>query len=50
MSQKALPTKELNDKQAAAADHACGHHLFGTGSMAAAIHIKNWLKYSFYKY
>lgn len=24
--------------------HACGHHLFGTGSMAAAVEVKNWLK------
>ena len=23
--------------------HGCGHNLFGTGSMAAAIEIKNWL-------
>jgi len=25
------------------AGHACGHHLFGTGSAAAAIAIKNWM-------
>ena len=25
------------------AGHACGHHLFGTGSTAAAIAVKNWL-------
>lgn len=24
--------------------HACGHHLFGTGSVAAAIAVKNWLQ------
>lgn len=24
--------------------HACGHHLFGTASVAAGISIKNWLK------
>ncbi len=23
--------------------HACGHHLFGTGSVAAAIAVRNWL-------
>ena len=23
--------------------HACGHHLFGTASVAAAIEVKNWL-------
>lgn len=26
------------------AGHACGHHLLGTASMAAAISVKNWLK------
>lgn len=26
-----------------AAGHACGHHMFGVGSLAAAIAIKNWL-------
>jgi aminobenzoyl-glutamate utilization protein B len=26
--------------------HGCGHNLFGTASMAAAIEIKNWLKSS----
>lgn len=26
------------------AGHACGHHLFGTGSAAAAIAVKNWMK------
>ena len=26
------------------AGHACGHNLFGAGSMTAAIAIKNWLK------
>ena len=25
------------------AGHACGHHLFGTGSIAAAIAVKEWL-------
>ena len=28
------------------AGHACGHHLFGVGSAAAGISIKNWLKES----
>ena len=41
MSQKASPIKEADP--ARTAGHACGHHLFGTGSMAAAIHTKNWL-------
>jgi len=44
MSQKASPAKAANEDQKATAGHACGHHLFGTGSMAAAVHIKNWLK------
>lgn len=26
-----------------AAGHACGHHLFGVGSAAAAIAVKNWM-------
>ena len=26
------------------AGHACGHHLFGTGSAAASIAVKNWMK------
>ena len=26
--------------------HGCGHNLFGTASMAAAVEIKNWLKSS----
>lgn len=26
------------------AGHACGHHLFGAGSAAAAIAVKNWMK------
>lgn len=29
-----------------AAGHACGHHLFGTGSVAAAIATKEWLEAS----
>ncbi|MEJ2541602.1 MAG: amidohydrolase [Gemmatimonadota bacterium] len=28
------------------AGHACGHHLFGTGSVAAAIAVKEWLQES----
>ena len=31
---------ELTAKQAG---HACGHHLFGTGSVAAAVAVKEWL-------
>lgn len=42
MSQKAIPSREVDP--ARTAGQACGHHLFGAGSVAAAIHIKNWLK------
>ncbi len=31
---------------AEAPGHACGHHLFGTASTAAAIEVKNWLEKS----
>ncbi|TKD57483.1 amidohydrolase [Flavobacterium sp. ASW18X] len=41
LSQKAIPTKE---SAGGVAGHACGHHLFGTASTAAAVAIKNWLK------
>lgn len=41
MSQKAIPVREADP--ARSAGQACGHHLFGAGSLAAAVHIKNWL-------
>ncbi|GAA4815814.1 amidohydrolase [Litoribaculum gwangyangense] len=41
LSQKALPERVSDNKDAG---HACGHHLFGTASTAAAISVKNWLK------
>jgi aminobenzoyl-glutamate utilization protein B len=41
LSQQAIPEKKSAGKKAG---HACGHHLFGTASAAAAISIKNWLK------
>ncbi|WP_291868870.1 amidohydrolase [Maribacter sp.] len=41
LSQLAIPEKKSAGK---AAGHACGHHLFGTASTAAAIAIKNWMK------
>jgi aminobenzoyl-glutamate utilization protein B len=34
---------ERHPLAAKAAGHACGHHLFGTGSTAAAIAVKEWL-------
>ncbi|WP_116106038.1 amidohydrolase [Lewinella sp. IMCC34191] len=42
ITQTASATREeRNDVEAG---HACGHHLFGTGSAAAAIAVKNWLQ------
>ena len=41
LSQQAIPEKKTANK---AAGHACGHHLFGTASAAAAISAKDWLK------
>ena len=41
LSQQAVPEKKSAGK---AAGHACGHHLFGTASAAAAIAIKGWIK------
>lgn len=41
LSQDALPEKKpIGGK----AGHACGHHLFGVGSAAAAIAVKDWMK------
>jgi aminobenzoyl-glutamate utilization protein B len=42
VSQEAVPYRKERDDNASG--HACGHHLFGTGSSAAAIAVKNWLK------
>jgi aminobenzoyl-glutamate utilization protein B len=42
ITQDATPTRSpIADKNAG---HACGHHLFGTGSTAAAIAVKVWLE------
>lgn len=41
LSQKATTHQEAVIKDGAG--HACGHHLFGTGSIAAAIATKDWL-------
>lgn len=41
LSQKAITHQESAGGNAG---HACGHHLFGTASTAAAIAVKNWLK------
>ncbi len=42
MSQAAVPERKPIPEQIAG--HACGHHLFGSGSVAAAIAVKNWLQ------
>ncbi len=44
LSQAAMPRKEV--KTHGGPGHACGHHLFGVGSAAAAIAVKDWLKNS----
>ncbi len=41
LSQSDAPVRETDDKSAA---HACGHNLFGAGSVTAAIAIKQWLE------
>lgn len=41
ISQSASPERE--EIEGKDAGHACGHHLFGAGSTAAAIAIKRWL-------
>ena len=40
LSQKATPEKTPLDK--GAAGHGCGHNLFGTASLGAAVAIKNY--------
>lgn len=42
LSQEAIPERKPIAGQKAG--HACGHHLFGTASVAAAITVKNWLQ------
>ena len=44
LAQEAVPERKAIEGQKAG--HACGHHLFGTGSTAAAIAVKNWLEES----
>jgi len=41
LSQQALPEKKSANAEAG---HACGHHLFGTASSAAAIAVKKWMQ------
>lgn len=40
MSQDSIPQKK---SLGGVGGHACGHHLFGTASVAAAISVKEWL-------
>lgn len=42
LSQEAF-TPERKIKEEGAPGHGCGHNLFGTGSLAAAIELKEWL-------
>lgn len=42
INQSAAPTREMVEGKDAA--HACGHNLFGAGSLTAAIAIKQWLE------
>lgn len=41
VSQQAIPERKAVD--GGEAGHACGHHLFGVGSVAAAIAARDWL-------
>lgn len=41
MAQEAVPYRQEKEGPAG---HACGHHLFGAGSSAAAIAVKNWMQ------
>jgi aminobenzoyl-glutamate utilization protein B len=42
VSQDAVPEKK--ERPGVNAGHACGHHLFGAGSVQAAIAVKDWMK------
>lgn len=42
VSQDAVPYRK--EREDCTAGHACGHHLFGSGSSAAAIAVKNWME------
>jgi aminobenzoyl-glutamate utilization protein B len=44
ITQDAVPVRRVIGGKNAG--HACGHHLFGTGSTAAAIAVKEWLQLS----
>jgi aminobenzoyl-glutamate utilization protein B len=42
LSQDTVPTKKALIE--GGSGHGCGHHLFGTASVAAAVALKNWMK------
>ena len=42
INQDAVPTRRPVEGKGAG--HACGHHLFGTGSTAAALAVKEWME------
>jgi len=42
ISQAALPTRSIVEEKHSG--HACGHHLFGVGSTAAAIAVSRWME------
>lgn len=42
VSQAAVPQKQ--ERPDAKAGHACGHNLFGAGSIAAAVAVKEWMQ------
>jgi aminobenzoyl-glutamate utilization protein B len=42
VSQAAVPEKQARPE--VEAGHACGHHLFGAGSIEAAVAVKDWMK------
>lgn len=44
ITQDRVPERSPRDDMAAG--HACGHHLFGAGSVAAAIAVRQWLESS----
>jgi len=41
ISQTNAPRREIREDRSSG--HACGHHLFGAGSVAAAIAVKQWM-------
>ena len=42
LNQAALPYRQVTEERAAG--HACGHHLFGAASAAAAVALSRWLQ------